>query len=103
MIKTAALECAERVGAMKFVKRPIVIEAEQYRAGMQSGSFAEDVIAGIVRYLEGGTMSIRTLEGEMVAHPGDWIIRGVKGELYPCRDDIFRASYDQVLEGSGEL
>lgn len=39
---------------------------------------------------------VHTLEGVMAANPGDWIIEGVKGELYPCRDDIFRATYDEV-------
>ena len=39
-------------------------------------------------------LSIRTLEGEMTASPGDWIIRGVKGELYPCKPDIFQQTYD---------
>ena len=44
---------------------------------------------------------IGTLEGNMVASPGDWIIRGVKGELYPCKPDIFAATYEAV-EGSGQ-
>lgn len=39
---------------------------------------------------------IPTLEGEMLASEGDWIIRGVKGEFYPCRDDIFEATYEAV-------
>jgi len=39
---------------------------------------------------------ISTLEGVMHAGYGDWIIRGVKGEFYPCRDDIFRATYEAV-------
>jgi hypothetical protein len=39
-------------------------------------------------------MSITTLEGEMVASVGDYIIKGVAGELYPCKPDIFKATYD---------
>ena len=39
-------------------------------------------------------MSILTLEGVVIAQPGDWIIRGVKGELYPCKPDIFAATYE---------
>ena len=39
---------------------------------------------------------IETLEGRMEAKPGDWIIRGVKGELYPCKPDIFEATYEAV-------
>ena len=40
---------------------------------------------------------IRTLEGDMVVMPGDYIIRGVKGELYPCKPDVFEATYESVL------
>ncbi len=39
-------------------------------------------------------MLVRTLEGTMAANPGDWIIRGVKGEFYPCKPDIFEATYE---------
>lgn len=80
----------------KFRKRPVVVEAVQYLAGMQDGRFARDVIDGRVRYPEDGTMLIRTLEGVMSAQPGDWIIRGVKGELYPCKPDVFAATYERV-------
>jgi hypothetical protein len=45
-------------------------------------------------YRRGDDLMIGTLEGTMVAKPGDWIIRGVKGELYPCKPDIFAATYD---------
>lgn len=38
-------------------------------------------------------LEIKTLEGTMVGEPGDWLITGVKGEQYPCKDDIFRATY----------
>ncbi|MFE7799047.1 hypothetical protein [Nocardia sp. NPDC057440] len=43
-----------------------------------------------------GYVVIATLEGDMRANLGDWVIRGIKGEFYPCRDDIFRATYDAV-------
>ena len=42
--------------------------------------------------------SVPTLEGDHIASPGDWIIRGVKGELYPCKPDIFAMTYDPVNE-----
>lgn len=45
-----------------------------------------------------GTLDIPTLEGTMTANPGDWIIRGIKGELYPCKPDIFAATYEPVAE-----
>ncbi len=43
---------------------------------------------------DGEVLLIATLEGVMRAEPGDWIIRGVKGEIYPCKPDIFAATYD---------
>lgn len=46
--------------------------------------------------IPGPHMTIPTLEGEMIARPGDWIIRGVKGEFYPCKPDIFTATHDEV-------
>lgn len=77
-----------------FRKKPVVIEAIQFCAGEQDGDLAADAAAGRIRYPEDGTMLIRTLEGVMCAQPGDWIIRGVKGELYPCKPDIFAATYE---------
>lgn len=81
---------------MKFRKKPIVIEAVKFRLGEQDGVFAKDVSTGHVRYAPDGTMLILTLEGTMSASNGDWIIRGVKGGLYPCKPDIFVATYEPV-------
>jgi len=80
----------------RFRKRPVVIEAIQFRAGEQDSSLCDAVAAGRVRYTEEGTMLIRTIEGTMEARPGDWIITGIKGELYPCKPDIFSATYEPV-------
>ena len=79
-----------------FRKKPVVIEAIQLRGGEAPGELAGDVIAGRVRYTEDGCVLIMTLEGSMRADPGDWIIRGVKGELYPCKPDVFAATYEPV-------
>ena len=46
-----------------------------------------------------GSLNIATLEGTMRADVGDWIIKGVKGEFYPCKPDIFDAIYESVSEG----
>ena len=48
----------------------------------------------ITRY--GDKVVIKTLEGYMIASPGDYIIKGVKGELYPCKPDIFESTYEMV-------
>ena len=80
----------------KYRKRPVVIEAVQHRAGEQPYEFAKDVAAGKMRYCEDDTVLIATLEGDMIGRPGDWIIRGVNGELYPCKPDIFAKTYEEV-------
>lgn len=80
----------------RFRRKPVEVEAIQYRAGEEPYELAADVIAGRVSYHEDDTMLISTLEGVMAARPGDWIIRGVKGELYPCKPDIFEKIYEPV-------
>lgn len=60
----------------KFRKKPVIVQAYQTQ---------EQLI-------------IHTLEGDMIAEPGDWIITGVKGERYPCKPDIFEATYERVEE-----
>lgn len=49
-------------------------------------------------YMETGGIHIPTMEGVMIASPGDWIIKGIKGEFYPCKPDIFEATYTKVTE-----
>lgn len=78
----------------QFRKKPVVIDAWQFRAGEQDGDLGYAVIEGRLRYTENDTVLIKTLEGTMEARPGDWIIRGVKGELYPCKPDIFAVTYE---------
>ncbi len=52
----------------------------------------------ILAYQTNVRMEIKTLEGDMVANPGDYIIKGVKGEIYPCKPDIFELTYEEVME-----
>lgn len=85
----------------KFRKKPVEIDAVQWD-GTEAGTKAvfEFCQSRDVFYCEGPgglrEMEIVTLEGRMTASAGDWIIRGIKGELYPCKPDIFEASYDPV-------
>lgn len=82
------------VGTMRlFRKKPVVIGAIQYD-GTNAGEIETATGAGTL-YARDGDMFIHTLEGEMRASPGDWIIRGVKGELYPCKPDIFAETYEE--------
>lgn len=56
-----------------------------------------NALAGEVQYRT-PIMLVQTLEGTMAASPGDWIIRGVKGEFYPCKPDIFESTYEPIAE-----
>ena len=101
-------------GPKKYRKKPVVIEAMQYGGTLtecmavyqwvernSQGSYdTNDPVGGIP--VNGvsidartGFMVIATLEGEMQAKHGDYIIRGVQGEFYPCKPDIFKATYEQ--------
>ena len=84
---------------MKYRKKPIVIDAYQLPAA------GEDIPDSFEQWCDevGFTafesdrdegLLIPTLEGTMRADPGDWIIKGVKGEFYPCKPDIFEATYE---------
>jgi hypothetical protein len=75
-------------------KKPIEIEAIQLPVAMAPSWLADAMDAGTARLYGNGTAEIDTLEGVMTASRGDWIIQGVKGELYPCKPDIFAATYD---------
>jgi hypothetical protein len=84
----------------KFRKKPVVIEAFELQNPCAIPRWFQDAIqlggynVGGVVMDKDGTASIVTLEGTMRADLGDWIIRGVKGEIYPCKPDIFAATYD---------
>lgn len=97
---------------MKFRKKPVVIEAWQVHpadgqtrelppqwlldpliAGTRKG---QQLVGDVCPRADGNGLDIYTLEGVMHAATGDWVIRGVKGELYPCKPDIFAATYEAV-------
>lgn len=88
----------------KFRKKPVVVEAVQWNSRNReeiehfTGFLPADIVdggPGLV-YLPGGNMEIPTLEGMITASPGAWIIKGVKGEFYPCKPDIFQQTYEPV-------
>lgn len=83
----------------RYRKKPVEIEARQL-----GSDYDED--CAIIRWCGGeavgedvaadAILRIQTLEGSLLAEPGDWIIKGVKGEFYPCKPDIFAATYEAV-------
>jgi hypothetical protein len=82
---------------VKFRKKAVVIEAIQFESAnlrpMLDAWGAEFSRTVIMQDVETGLI-IKTLEGEFLASPGDWIIKGVKGEFYPCKPDVFEATYE---------
>lgn len=86
----------------KFRKKPVVIEAEHFFSDMEAPRICAWIEAngGKATYgqedKKGVELLISTLEGVMTASVGDFIIRGVKGEFYPCKPDIFAATYEPV-------
>lgn len=86
---------------MKYRKKPVVVEAFKWTGDQKQEEDPEWIIekikSGLIYFAVGG-MYIRTLEGEMEAKPGDYIIQGVNGEVYPCKPDIFEKTYELVEE-----
>ena len=89
---------------MKFRKKPVVIEARQFETNNEAD---EANMNDLVRWMNQGSATmqawhngtdifIKTLDGEMRATVEDWIIKGVKGEFYPCKPEIFKATYEAV-------
>lgn len=90
----------------KYRKKPVVIEAHRigdhgWPDAIWDGVNRQEIILHLETNASRevtGHVEIKTLEGVMRGEIGDWIIRGVKGEFYPCKDDIFRATYDPESE-----
>ena len=87
---------------MKYRKKPVVIDAVQFTGFDGDGSLLSHELKTLVDnnkdvidcdYVN-DYISIKTLEGVMFAFPGSWIICGIKGELYPCKNDIFLSTYE---------
>lgn len=91
----------------QFRKRPVTIEAVRFDGSQEAAEaivelFGDDRLtawaAGRRGKNEIWTIVIDTLEGAMRAAAGDWIIKGIKGELYPCKHEIFIQTYDPVVK-----
>ena len=91
----------------KYRKKPVVIEAVQWNGKNfdECMNFIGETCSNKIAYedyeeqcINSGEMTIRTLEGDMVASNGDYIIKGINGEFYPCKPDIFDKTYEEVIE-----
>jgi len=89
--------------ANRYRKKPVVIEAMQFDGTVESanrvlawiGGHGAEALRAHRRDPEAGIV-IKTREGDMRGDVGDWIIRGVQGEFYPCKPDIFAETYEAV-------
>lgn len=80
----------------KYRKKPVVIEAIEWNGA--NADLVLDFACGSDRKIEkvGDKISIETLEGTMYADIGDYIIKGISGEFYPCKPQIFRKTYEKL-------
>lgn len=96
---------------MKFRKKPIVVDAFQMTPDRRNSNVewpqwmheawqldreTTGSLYPTIEHTKDGTLSIGTLEGQQLISWGDWIIQGVKGELYPCKPDVFEMTYEKV-------
>lgn len=87
-----------------FKKKPITIEAFKWTGGYPAEKWGVDALKRKDMWFENGPdglplyLKIRTLEGVMTANRRDYIIRGIAGEIYPCKPEIFEATYEEVIE-----
>jgi len=85
---------------MKYRKKPVIIDAIQWKGGRDNVDEIKQ-FAGktfFCWHIYTNSISIETLEGMINASKDDWIIKGIKGEFYPCKPDIFEATYEPVEE-----
>jgi hypothetical protein len=91
----------------KYRKKPVEIEAVKFEDTTESISaiaeLSHDRLIRVDYRQKPVVMYIPTLEGVMVAQVGDYIIRGIAGELYPCKPDIFEKTYERVNESNGGI
>jgi len=81
----------------QYRKKPVVIEAVQWDGNLETLNVFPKEDTEPVK-LRNGDLYIQTLEGEMKASIGDFIIKGVQGEFYPCKPDVFEKTYEEVWD-----
>ena len=89
---------------MKARKKPVVVEVIRWDGLKDHHKFPQwlkEAFDSGVCFMDNSMLYIKTLEGNHMANYGDWIIQGVKGELYPCKPDVFDLTYEFVEEAKG--
>lgn len=82
----------------QYVKKPVVITAVKITEESFDEQPHEDHFEGPIYNPLSKTVEIETLKGKMIGNVGDWIIQGIRGECYPCKSDIFEASYKELTQ-----
>ena len=82
----------------KYIKKPVIIDAVQY---LGDPAPIKNVMSGVARTnlkinKDTNELTIKTLEGNMLVSLNDYVIKGVHGEFYPCKPDIFRETYNNI-------
>ena len=81
---------------MKYRSKPVVIEAWQWQ-GQTVSEWPEWLAKSLKAFRESGkVLWVNTLEGPLIATKGTWIIKGIEGELCPCKNSVFKAKYEEV-------
>lgn len=85
---------------MRYKKKPVIVEAFKYDGDLINSNGEPYVPKWMLEsahtFKGQGDLYIKTLEGEMLVGVGDYVIRGIKGEIYPCKSDIFESTYELV-------
>ncbi|MBB6601806.1 hypothetical protein HW432_05865 [Bacillus pumilus] len=88
---------------MKYRKKPVVVEAIQYDGSQDSydklRGFCGDIVGNwLDSFTNISVIYIQTLEGNLIVSPNDYVIKGVKGEFYPCKPDVFQQTYEPIYQ-----
>lgn len=82
----------------RFRKKPVVVEAMKWDGKDKTFIELQTFTDYQIENPEGNTIYIPTLEGDMLIGLGDWVIKGINGEFYPCKPDIFEATHEEVIQ-----
>lgn len=98
LVRNRAILCHKEI-YMKFRKKPVEIEAVQFVNTREGRQELFDFVVGphITWQKHANRMIVETLNGWVQLYPGEWLVRGIAGEYYPCADEIFAETYEPVI------